>query len=818
MKIIALQLAALLSAALSVAPATADVLFDNVNATSGSVSWSESYLPYYSDRRNANRIPVGTTPMRIETVAMYIERFDGFEVQVCETTADSTTPYSGECSDFTPDATGYGLRTFTGVRTVGWGNAAWVVMRSRGTTFSSVRTQSISDFSGLGQTTTDGTNWYASKSTTFGMRVEGTSLPVTGSCGSADGTTAFQFAPTGTAACNPGSLSGMNTQVDRFTWQCLGRAGGTDSPQCSAPRGYNAYTQASGGGSIEPGYLVTAGQTATFRLTIPTGYSASASGCGGSLAGDTYTTGAIYNTCLVSASFAPITYPISTPPTLGGSVGCTPNPVNHGQDAVCTATPDTGYQLTAWTGDCTGNGACHLTNVTGTRSVSAIFTPLSYAISTPATTGGSVACTPNPVAHGQAASCTATPATGYQFVGWTGDCTGSGACVLPSASGPQSVSATFAAITYAIATPAATGGSVACTPNPVPHGQTATCTATPAAGYQFTAWSGDCTGNGACQMANVTSARSVSATFALKTYAITVQPATGGSVTCTPNPVTHGQDASCTATPATGYQFTAWTGDCSGNGACQWAQVSAARSVGAQFTLSPINGNCGTAALQPRATVPTTHLCTAGTASAVQSANGQYTWECAGEHSGAAQQCSAPWANAGQGTGAVQADNTGGWQITSANFSTLPAPLPVGAQTAHVPLALVLDGGAPGASAQVTVNFTTPVPAGAVYLKYGPSPEGLGCTGAAACARPHWYVLPGAQFSADGLSVTLTLTDGGVGDSDTMPGRITDPGLPVLLAVPPGGAQAIPTLGPWALALLALLAAAVAGRRLTPWQ
>lgn len=99
------------------------------------------------------------------------------------------------------------------------------------------------------------------------------------------------------------------------------------------------------------------------------------------------------------------------------------------------------------------------------------------------------------------------------------------------------------------------------------------------------------------------------------------------------------------------------------------------------------------------------------------------------------------------------------------------------------------------------------MPQGAVYYKYGPSPDGLGCTGAA-CAQPHWYALPGAQFAPDGLSVTFTLADGGEGDSDSVPNQITDPGLPVLLAP-----QAIPALGPWALALLSLLAAGLVAVR-----
>ncbi|WP_034394967.1 IPTL-CTERM sorting domain-containing protein, partial [Delftia acidovorans] len=496
-----------------------------------------------------------------------------------------------------------------------------------------------------------------------------------------------------------------------------------------------------------------------------------------------------------------------------GTVTCAPNPVTHGQDASCTATPDAGYHFTSWSGDCAGTGACQLTNVTSPRSVGATFALNTYPISiTPATTNGTVTCAPNPVNHGQGASCIATPDAGYHFTSWSGDCAGTGACQLTNVTSPRSVSATFALNTYPISiTPATTHGTVTCAPNPVNHGQGASCTATPDAGYHFTSWSGDCAGTGACQLTNVTSARSVSATFALNTYSISITPATtNGTVTCTPNPVNHGQGASCTATPDAGYHFTGWSGDCTGTGACQLTNVTSPRSVSATFTHDPVDATCGSAANGAVAFKPSANLCATGTPGTVLSAGGQYKWQCSGEYGGAAQQCSAPWQGAGGNgnLGAVEVDSANGWEISSAAFaSTLPAPLPSHVRAVHAPLGLVLGRVAGNADAQVTVHFTTPVPQGAVYYKYGPSPDGLGCTGAA-CAQPHWYALPGAQFAPDGLSVTFTLADGGVGDSDSVPNQITDPGMPVLLAP-----QAIPALGPWALALLSLLAAGLVAVR-----
>ncbi|GDY36995.1 IPTL-CTERM sorting domain-containing protein [Acidovorax sp. NB1] len=235
-----------------------------------------------------------------------------------------------------------------------------------------------------------------------------------------------------------------------------------------------------------------------------------------------------------------------------------------------------------------------------------------------------------------------------------------------------------------------------------------------------------------------------------------------------------------------------------------------AQHTGFGFVQS-VNGACGAAAGRPIITPPTADLCGAGPASPVQSAGGGYTWTCGGAQGGSdSGLCSAPWADVGTGKGSVQVDGSSGWRIQSAAFgSNLPAPLPTGARTTSAPLTLTLAGGTQGAS--VTVRYTQPVPPGATYLKYGPSPEGLGCTGATACALPHWYALPGAVFAPDGLSVSFTLTDGGAGDSDgAANGQITDPGLPVLLAVAPTGAQAIPALGPWALVLLSLFAAGMA--------
>ncbi len=233
----------------------------------------------------------------------------------------------------------------------------------------------------------------------------------------------------------------------------------------------------------------------------------------------------------------------------------------------------------------------------------------------------------------------------------------------------------------------------------------------------------------------------------------------------------------------------------------------------APVVLAPLAGACGTAAGQASAQIPTANLCSTGTPGAVASASGRYTWQCQGLNGGSATSCQAPWASAGGGSATVALQTGNNWQVNSASFSaTPPAPAPQGVNFPAGLLALNLSSGTQGSDASVTLQFTTPIPAGAVYMKYGPSPDGFNCQGAA-CAQDHWYELPASRVVIDQnrLSATLTLTDGGLGDHDGVANQfIQDPGGFAVKALPPApaGAQAIPTLSEWGVLLLSALAAA----------
>ena len=84
-------------------------------------------------------------------------------------------------------------------------------------------------------------------------------------------------------------------------------------------------------------------------------------------------------------------------------------------------------------------------------------------------------------------------------------------------------------------------------------GTSVTLTATADASSTFSGWSGACTGTGTCAV-TMDAAKSVTATFTLKTYTITATAGSGGSITPTGSVVVnHGASRSFTISPNANY-------------------------------------------------------------------------------------------------------------------------------------------------------------------------------------------------------------------------------------------------------------------------
>lgn len=147
----------------------------------------------------------------------------------------------------------------------------------------------------------------------------------------------------------------------------------------------------------------------------------------------------------------------------------------------------------------------------------------------------------------------------------------------------------------------------------------------------------------------------------------------------------------------------------------------------------------------------------------------------------------------------AQATVTGGGAGCGFTHAQFVAPSAMAAPPAHVTLAadlfeFILEGCTPGGTVQIAITYPQALAANQ-FWKHGPRP-GL---------PAGWYAYPHASIT--GSTVTLTLTDGALGDDDldATNGRIVDAGGPALLAAGPAGAAAIPTLSQWGVLLLALV-------------
>lgn len=222
------------------------------------------------------------------------------------------------------------------------------------------------------------------------------------------------------ASCGEGTLSPVGNGFT-FTTPAI-----TEACTVSAAfslQSFTVSTSVSGSGSASP-TSVTAlyGSTPAFTLTPDANNElVSASGCGGSLSGDTFTTAAITGDCTVNATFSAITHLVTTTAPNGSFTPANPE-VFQGSAQVFTVTADEGYSLTGVTG-CGGNlsGDTYTTDtITAACEVVATFDLLQYEVTSSAGANGSISPPTQQVDHGSTASFTVTPDSGYEIASVTG--------------------------------------------------------------------------------------------------------------------------------------------------------------------------------------------------------------------------------------------------------------------------------------------------------------------------------------------------------------------------------------------------------------
>ena len=386
-----------------------------------------------------------------------------------------------------------------------------------------------------------------------------------------------------TATANPGYQFTGWSGACTGTGPCVVNMNGAKTVTANFGTSQFALTTAANpvaGGTVTGGGTYNSGTNVTVTATANSGYQfASWSGaCSGT--GSCVVT--MDSAKTVTANFTQLfTLTTAANPVAGGTVtgGGT---YNSGTNVTVTATANSGYQFASWTGACSGTGSCVVT-MDSAKTVTANFTQL-FTLTTAANpvAGGTVSPATGLHTMGSVVNVSATANPGYRFAGFSGACTGTGACSVTMNSA-QSVTANFVQ-TFDLTTVASplAGGTLTPASGPFDIGSVVNVTATANPGYRFTGFSGACTGTGPCSV-TMNSAQSVTANF-VQTFQLTTSasPVAGGTVSPATASYDTGTIVTVTATANSGYRFSGWSGACTGTGACS-VTVNAAKSVVANF-------------------------------------------------------------------------------------------------------------------------------------------------------------------------------------------------------------------------------------------
>ena len=171
------------------------------------------------------------------------------------------------------------------------------------------------------------------------------------------------------------------------------------------------------------------------------------------------------------------------------------------------------------------------------------------------------------VPYGTELTIATTPAEGYELTALTANGTDILATKKFVVKGATEVKATFAKKSFAVTFAKEGEGSITATGasnlNSVAYGTELTINATPAEGYELTALTANGTDILATKKIVVKDNLTVKATFAKKSFAVTLTKEGEGTLTATGasdlNSVAYGTELTINATPATGYELTALT-------------------------------------------------------------------------------------------------------------------------------------------------------------------------------------------------------------------------------------------------------------------
>lgn len=364
---------------------------------------------------------------------------------------------------------------------------------------------------------------------------------------------------------------------------------------------YTLAVSANGAGAVakspdKPAY--SAGESVTLTATPAVGnlfssWSGDATGSANPL------TVVVTGNMTITGNFTPAPPRTLTITTTGpGGVTKSPDKTTYlnGETVTLTAVPGAGASFIGWGGALTGTLLQQSLIMDGDKTVTATFAENVYTLTlSPGGNGAITAEPPKPAYYaGEQVTLTATPATGFRFVAWGGDLSGSANPATLVMTKNSTVTATFVAdADYTVTVTTVGSGVVIKTPEKPTYtsGEQLTLTAFAGAGAEFVGWSGDLTGNENPKTITVNGNMAITATFAAAgVYSLTIVPPTNGTIEVNPVRTLYapGEQVTLTAQPALGYIFSAWGNDATGTTNPLVLTMDGNKVVSAVFDVAPI--------------------------------------------------------------------------------------------------------------------------------------------------------------------------------------------------------------------------------------
>ena len=298
------------------------------------------------------------------------------------------------------------------------------------------------------------------------------------------------------------------------------------------------------------------------------------------------------NRTLVANFTLQYTVNLSANPILGGiTVGA--GAFNAGTSVTVTATPNAEFNFVNWTqsGTIVSTDLSYVFPLNENKTFIANFILKTYTLNVNAPNGTAVK-SPNQLTYnsGSLVQITATPNTGYTFTGWSGDATGTTSPLTVTMNANKNITANFTLNTFTLNVNAP-NGTVLKNPSQATYnyGATVQLNATPDAGYKFTGWSGDATGLTNPVTVTMNSNKNVTANFVLDAFTLNVS-AINGTTVKSPSLATYNNGAivQITATPNSGFIFSSWSGDATGNTNPLNVTMNSNKNIIANFIAAPI--------------------------------------------------------------------------------------------------------------------------------------------------------------------------------------------------------------------------------------